>query len=63
MCNAQFNRTPSDFLFFPRYIRRDATDIIGLKQNPTNGHRFSPIFSFTPISLRSDSTAARDYCP
>ena len=27
-----------------RYI--DATDIIGLKQNPTNGRRFSPIFSF-----------------
>ncbi|MBQ3548761.1 MAG: hypothetical protein IJA33_02650 [Oscillospiraceae bacterium] len=24
----------------------DATDIIGLKQNPTNGRRFSPIFSF-----------------
>ena len=24
----------------------DATDIIGLKQNPTNGCRFSPIFSF-----------------
>ena len=23
----------------------DATDIIGLKQNPTNGRRFSPIFS------------------
>lgn len=22
----------------------DATDIIGLKQNPTNGRRFSPIF-------------------
>lgn len=25
-----------------KYI--DATDIIGLKQNPTNGRRFSPIF-------------------
>ena len=24
----------------------DATDIIGLKQNPTNGRRFSPIFFF-----------------
>ena len=24
----------------------DATDIIGLKKNPTNGRRFSPIFSF-----------------
>lgn len=23
---------------------KDATDIIGLKQNPTNGRRFSPIF-------------------
>ena len=27
-------------------IYADATDIIGLKQNPTNGRRFSPIFSF-----------------
>ena len=27
-------------------IYTDATDIIGLKQNPTNGRRFSPIFSF-----------------
>ena len=27
-------------------IFADATDIIGLKQNPTNGRRFSPIFSF-----------------
>ena len=27
----------------------DATDIIGLKQNPTNGRRFSPIFSLTGI--------------
>ena len=25
-------------------IFADATDIIGLKQNPTNGRRFSPIF-------------------
>lgn len=25
-------------------IYADATDIIGLKQNPTNGRRFSPIF-------------------
>ena len=24
----------------------DATDIIGLKQNPTHGRRFSPIFLF-----------------
>jgi len=24
----------------------DASDIIGLKQNPTKGHRFSPIFLF-----------------
>ena len=29
----------SNTLFFV-----DATDIIGLKQNPTNGRRFSPIF-------------------
>ncbi len=27
----------------------DASDIIGLKQNPTNGRRFSPIFSFSAI--------------
>jgi len=27
---------------FDEYV--DATDIIGLKQNPTNGRRFSPIF-------------------
>ena len=27
-------------------VYADATDIIGLKQNPTNGCRFSPIFSF-----------------
>ena len=27
-------------------VYEDATDIIGLKQNPTNGRRFSPIFSF-----------------
>ena len=25
-------------------VYEDATDIIGLKQNPTNGRRFSPIF-------------------
>ena len=25
-------------------VYSDATDIIGLKQNPTNGRRFSPIF-------------------
>ena len=31
----------TDTIFFV-----DATDIIGLKQNPTNGRRFSPIFSF-----------------
>ena len=40
--------------FFVEYAKRnghelfrlyaDATDIIGLKQNPTNGRRFSPIF-------------------
>ena len=27
----------------------DATDIIGLKQNPTNGRRFSPIFHLSGI--------------
>ena len=27
-------------------IYADATDIIGLKQNPTTGRRFSPIFFF-----------------
>ena len=32
------------FLIVDEYV--DATDIIGLKQNPTNGRRFSPIFSF-----------------
>lgn len=30
---------PKDFLFY-----NDATVIIGLKQNPTHGRRFSPIF-------------------
>lgn len=41
--------------YYEDYVRRhpnwtlariyaDATDIIGLKQNPTNGRRFSPIF-------------------
>ena len=33
-----------EITFVKNYI--DATDIIGLKQNPTNGRRFSPIFSF-----------------
>lgn len=32
----------------------DATDIIGLKQNPTNGRRFSPIFYVSGI-FRNDS--------
>ncbi len=32
------------FSVFGEYI--DATVIIGLKQNPTIGRRFSPIFSF-----------------
>lgn len=31
-----------DWTLTAQYI--DATDIIGLKQNPTNGRRFSPIF-------------------
>ena len=30
-------------------IYADATDIIGLKQNPTNGRRFSPIFHLSGI--------------
>ena len=30
-------------------IYADATDIIGLKQNPTKGRRFSPIFVFLGI--------------
>lgn len=32
----------NDYDIVDEYI--DATDIIGLKQNPTNGRRFSPIF-------------------
>ena len=39
----QFARD-NQFHVVDEYI--DATDIIGLKQNPTNGRRFSPIFSF-----------------
>ena len=35
---AKENRFPNPTFFV------DATDIIGLKQNPTNGRRFSPIF-------------------
>ena len=35
---AKSNRFPNPTVFI------DATDIIGLKQNPTNGRRFSPIF-------------------
>jgi len=37
----------NDFTIADEYI--DASDIIGLKQNPTNGRRFSPIFSFSAI--------------
>ena len=33
----------------PYKIYVDATDIIGLKQNPTNGRRFSPIFHLSGI--------------
>lgn len=51
----QANSYESQRRFFREYIGRqpdwelyqvyaDATDIIGLKQNPTNGRRFSPIF-------------------
>ena len=53
----QMNSLENQTSFFLEYIRQnpmwefvgiysDATDIIGLKQNPTNGRRFSPIFSF-----------------
>ena len=53
----QKNSLASQKMFFERYFDKhenwnnlgifaDATDIIGLKQNPTNGRRFSPIFSF-----------------
>lgn len=51
----QANSFESQQRYFRAYIDRqpewelyqiyaDATDIIGLKQNPTNGRRFSPIF-------------------
>ena len=51
----QANSFESQKRYFAEYIQRnpdwelyeiyaDATDIIGLKQNPTNGCRFSPIF-------------------
>ena len=53
----QMNSLENQTSYFREYIRNhpewefagiysDATDIIGLKQNPTNGRRFSPIFSF-----------------
>ena len=38
----QYIRGRDDWEFVEVYT--DATDIIGLKQNPTNGRRFSPIF-------------------
>lgn len=50
----QLNSLATQKEFFEEYAKRtgdtlvriyaDATDIIGLKQNPTNGRRFSPIF-------------------
>ena len=51
----QANSFESQQRYFRQYIERnpdwelyeifaDATDIIGLKQNPTYGRRFSPIF-------------------
>ena len=51
----QANSFEAQQRYFREYIQRqpdgelqgiyaDATDIIGLKQNPTNGRRFSPIF-------------------
>ena len=53
----QANSFESQQAYFRQYIERnpdwelyeifaDATVIIGLKQNPTIGRRFSPIFSF-----------------
>lgn len=53
----QLNSFESQCRYFKEYIERhpdwelydvyaDATVIIGLKQNPTIGRRFSPIFSF-----------------
>ncbi len=53
----QANSFESQQRYFRQYIERnpdwelyeifaDATVIIGLKQNPTIGRRFSPIFSF-----------------
>ena len=38
-----------DHQMTPYKIYVDATDIIGLKQNPTNGRRFSPIFHLSGI--------------
>ena len=51
----QFTSYEAQVDYYTQYIQRnpewkfvkvytDATDIIGLKQNPTNGRRFSPIF-------------------
>ena len=51
----QFTSYEAQVDYYTQYIKRnpewefvkvytDATDIIGLKQNPTNGRRFSPIF-------------------
>ncbi len=40
----EFIKGKQKWTFVPGYI--DATVIIGLKQNPTIGRRFSPIFSF-----------------
>lgn len=50
----QLNSLEAQKEFFSEYTQRtgdvlvklyaDATDIIGLKQNPTNGRRFSPTF-------------------
>lgn len=37
-----YGKSHSDIEIVAEYD--DATDIIGLKQNPTNGRRFSPIF-------------------
>ena len=42
LLNDFYRRNIDEFESITEYV--DATDIIGLKQNPTNGRRFSPIF-------------------
>ena len=42
LLNDFYQKHIGEFESVSEYV--DATDIIGLKQNPTNGRRFSPIF-------------------